>query len=148
MREVLRGIAKVAVGLVLLTIGNIAFFIGYLMQKSPLMIIPLAIAAVCYVAIWYLCETCEEEKTLTMKENYQEAAGQISDEVLEAYEEQQARRLAKKHRLRPVGAGKHFGVFHCWEQFRMGQYGWVQAVVEHPDGRVVRYKADEIVFLD
>lgn len=73
MREVLRGIAKVAVGLVLLTIGNIAFFIGYLMQKSPLMIIPLAIAAVCYVAIWYLCETCEEEKTLTMKENYKNA---------------------------------------------------------------------------
>lgn len=148
MREVFRGLAKVAVGFVLLTIGNFAFFIGYLMQKSALMIIPLVIAAACYVAIWYLCETCEEEKTLTMKGNYQEAAGQISDEVLEAYEKQQARKMAKKHRLRIVGVGKHFGVFHCWEHFRMGQYGWVQAVVEHPDGRVVRYKADEIVFLD
>lgn len=148
MKEVLMGLAKVAVGFVLLTIGNIAFFIGYLMQKSPLMIIPLAIAAVCYVAIWYLCETCEEEKTLTMKENYQEAAGQISDEVLEAYEEKQARKLAKKHRLRPVCAGNRFGVFHCWEQLQMGRYGWVQAVVELPDGSIEKYKTNEIVFID
>lgn len=86
MREVLRGLAKVAVGFVLLTIGNFAFFIGYLMQKSPLMIIPLAIAAVCYVAIWYLCETCEEEKTLTMKAKYEnpELKEMDIDDMIEA----------------------------------------------------------------
>lgn len=85
---------------------------------------------------------------MTMKENYKEAAGQAPCEQQEAQEEKLARKLAKKYRLRLVGVGKHFGVFHCWEHFRMKEYGWVQAVVEHPDGRVVRYKADEIVFLD
>lgn len=148
MKRTFIGIAKVAAGFILLTVGNIAFFMGYLMMDSPIALIPATISALCWVAIWYLCETCEEEKTLTMKENYEEATEQFPDEVLEAYEERAARKLAKKYRLRLVGVGKRFGVFHCWEHFRMGQYGWVQAVVEFPDGRVVRYKADEIVFID
>lgn len=63
-------------------------------------------------------------------------------------EEQKARRKAKKHNLRLVAAGNRFGMFHCWEQFRMGQHGWVQAVVEHADGTVMKYKTCDIVFID
>lgn len=81
------------------------------------------------------------------KKEWQEP-GVIAGEVLDAYEKTAAKALAEKYHLRPVCAGNRFGVFHCWEQLQMGKYGWVQAVVEFPDGSVGRYKTDDIAFLD
>lgn len=63
-------------------------------------------------------------------------------------EVQKVREKAEKNNLRLIAAGNRIGMFHCWEQFRAGQYGWMQAVVEHADGTVMKYKTCDIVFID
>ena len=63
-------------------------------------------------------------------------------------EVQKVREKAEKNNLRLIVAGNRIGMFHCWEQLRVGQYGWMQAVVEHADGTVVKYKTCDIAFID